>query len=377
MIQNPAGCIKTASEGQARPRPSGPAGSSARKSKYNQVIGRGLPIPYILSSKAVTVQLPLLIADMARRDGLLERRHGRASQERQEVHTGQAPALGGTKAEAEEENAPRSSEIETSSPAGTEETGRRNGMTLSQRINDFFDRGAWRDARQAILRALKRQPHDHWLLSRLSTTFYEERNYQEALEYAREAARIDPTCPLVLWDFAGALDAVGDKEGAIKVYRKLLARGIAGIANDKCGEGAEWAASLIADCKIRTAACYMDEYLEDIRSGTKTIYVFDYQPTEVWGATPLFTLTVKQSSAPTGLFSILKERTTIKAAGPATVFSVSSGGSWLPTLYGVQLTNTLIAQAETAPFGKPPHLIPHRTITPALSTVADASVSTR
>src|SRR5437868_275163 len=195
--------------------------------------------------------------------------HGsRAPQQRKGVHEGEARGARRTKQSSERPEKPKNEKASSSSGSGA-----KGRMSLSQRINEYFNRQSWREARQLLFRAIKRHPDDHWLLSRLSTTYYEERDYLKALETSRRAAKLDSTCPLVLWDLAGALDAVGDKEQAIKIYEKLISRRIDGVANDECGEGEEWAASLLADCKARTALCYMDEYLADIRSGIKSIYV--------------------------------------------------------------------------------------------------------
>src|SRR5688572_8717949 len=94
--------------------------------------------------------------------------------------------------------------------------------TLSKRINRLFDHEKWAAARSLIERELATLPADdwtrHWWLTRLSTTYYEERNYKKARELAEQAVAIAPSCPLVLWDLAGTLDMLGDKAGAIHTY---------------------------------------------------------------------------------------------------------------------------------------------------------------
>jgi tetratricopeptide (TPR) repeat protein len=114
----------------------------------------------------------------------------------------------------------------------------------------------WRKARRLIRAKLKREPDNHWLLTRLGLTYYEERAYRESLSYERKALNLAPRCPLALWDYAGSLQMLGKHRMALRVYRQLLSRGIKGIAFGDCGEGRGWARGLIADCFYRQAHSY-------------------------------------------------------------------------------------------------------------------------
>jgi tetratricopeptide (TPR) repeat protein len=125
-------------------------------------------------------------------------------------------------------------------------------------IEALIEQEQWAEARRAIQEELKNDPDNHWLLTRLSTTHYEQRDYPEALRWVEKARRIAPNCPLVLWDYAGTLDMLGREQEAIAVYRSLLERGVDAIASDECGEGLEWARGLLADCLYRTGACFED-----------------------------------------------------------------------------------------------------------------------
>jgi tetratricopeptide (TPR) repeat protein len=127
--------------------------------------------------------------------------------------------------------------------------------TLSQRINTFFAKEEWAKARALIDKELDKTPDSHWLLARLSTAYHEQRKYAKALEVARQAQRLAPECPLVLWDLAGALDATGDLAGALEIYRKLIRRGPVAVGNDECGEGLAWAIALLVDCVYRIGLC--------------------------------------------------------------------------------------------------------------------------
>jgi hypothetical protein len=157
-------------------------------------------------------------------------------------------------------------------------------MTSTQRIDELFESEQWEAARAALLAELRSNPGDHWLLTRLATTYYEQRKYKEALKYSRSAFSSNPECPLVLWDLAGTLDALGKKDEAIGIYSQLLDRGVQRIANDECGEGEEWARSLLADCKYRIAMACKDigrigefmafwvAYSVDLLEGVDSIY---------------------------------------------------------------------------------------------------------
>jgi tetratricopeptide (TPR) repeat protein len=134
--------------------------------------------------------------------------------------------------------------------------------TTGAKINSLLDRELWAGARRLIEREIaKISPADfsrHWLLARLSTTYYEEKQYEEALKIAKQAEQIAPNCPLVLWDLAGTYSMLNDNASAISIYTRLIERGVNRIARDQCGEGRQWAGSLIADCWYRLGTCYRD-----------------------------------------------------------------------------------------------------------------------
>ena len=107
--------------------------------------------------------------------------------------------------------------------------------------------------------ARREQPSSHWLLTRLSLTYYEERKYALALRHVQRAAELAPRCPLVLWDWAGTLQMLGRHEDALRVYKRLVARGVEEIAEGPCGEGRAWARGLVADAYYRMSQCYEAE----------------------------------------------------------------------------------------------------------------------
>ncbi len=130
--------------------------------------------------------------------------------------------------------------------------------TAIRRIDHAMDKEDWESARRLILQKLEADPEDHWLTTRLATTFYEQRDYAAAREWSEKAMRLAPECPLVLWDYAGALDMTGREEEAIRIWRRLIERGAERIAADECGEGLRWAESLVNDCRYRAALSSFD-----------------------------------------------------------------------------------------------------------------------
>jgi tetratricopeptide (TPR) repeat protein len=120
-------------------------------------------------------------------------------------------------------------------------------------IKDAIQQDDWPTARRLIRAALRREPDSHWLLTRLGLTYYEQYDYERALFYSRQAHKLAPRCPLVLWDLAGAYEMLKRLTESQKIFRLLISRGISAIAFDTCGEGVAWARGLIADCWYRIA----------------------------------------------------------------------------------------------------------------------------
>ncbi|HLJ26638.1 MAG TPA: tetratricopeptide repeat protein [Candidatus Angelobacter sp.] len=111
----------------------------------------------------------------------------------------------------------------------------------------------WLKARRLIREALRRAPNDHWLLTRLALTYYEQRQYRKALHYDVKALNVEPHCPLAIWGYAGALDMLERRKEALQIYRWLISWGEDRLAYGQCGEGIQHARSLIADCFYRIA----------------------------------------------------------------------------------------------------------------------------
>jgi tetratricopeptide (TPR) repeat protein len=114
----------------------------------------------------------------------------------------------------------------------------------------------WGNARKLIKAELRRDPDNHWLLIRLSLTYYEQREYSTALGFSSDALKAAPFCPLVLWNHAGTLQMLGRTNEALAIYQRLIRRGVDRIAFDACGEGMALARGMVADCHYRLADCY-------------------------------------------------------------------------------------------------------------------------
>ena len=127
---------------------------------------------------------------------------------------------------------------------------------IGEKIESLIAADDWTEARKIITNALSESPEDHWLLSRLALTFYEQFDYEKALEYDAKALSYAPHCPLALWGYAGSLEMLDRQNEAIKIYRRLIRRGAKAIAYGECGEGLARARGLVADSLYRVASCY-------------------------------------------------------------------------------------------------------------------------
>ena len=129
---------------------------------------------------------------------------------------------------------------------------------MSAAIESLISAEEWEQAEDLIRFHLASDPTNHWLLTRLSLTFYERFDYEQALQYVTQAFSIAPHCPLVLWDYGGTLEMLDQPIDAMRVFRRLIRRGTDRIANETCGEGLARARGLIADCWYRISLCYRD-----------------------------------------------------------------------------------------------------------------------
>lgn len=157
---------------------------------------------------------------------------------------------------------------------------------LSDTINDLFQRCQWEEARQLLEIARAKDPENHWILTQLAVTFYEQKRYDEALKLLQESLRIVADCPLTLWNLAGTLEALKKPTAAIRIYTWLL-ESDKSSADDPCWESKDWTDSLKADCIYRLGGCFKGlgkkrkaeqcyrQYLNLLLVGVKGSYAVD------------------------------------------------------------------------------------------------------
>jgi tetratricopeptide (TPR) repeat protein len=128
-------------------------------------------------------------------------------------------------------------------------------VNVRERINDLIQSEKWEKARALIEKELEKEPDSHWLLTQLGETYYERRQYKEALGLCLKSLDIVPDCPLTLWHLAGTLDALGYPAGALRLYTWLL-ESKTKAADDPCWESAGWTDALKTDCVFRIGVCF-------------------------------------------------------------------------------------------------------------------------
>lgn len=127
--------------------------------------------------------------------------------------------------------------------------------TPATNVETLLHQQRWEEARQLLQKELVREPNNHWLLTQLGVTHYEQGQYQEALKSLLPSLDIVPDCPLTLWNLAGALGALDRPEEAIAIYTGLL-RSNKSAADDPCWESDEWTEALKTDCVYRLGVCF-------------------------------------------------------------------------------------------------------------------------
>lgn len=114
-------------------------------------------------------------------------------------------------------------------------------------IEDLLAQEQWTAARRLLQRDLLDDPDNHWLLTQIGSTLYEQRKYRDALKWLHRSSQIVPDCPLTLWHLAGTLDALGRSSDAVAIYLWLLTSKTS-ADQDPCWESVKWSDSLKTDC---------------------------------------------------------------------------------------------------------------------------------
>ncbi|MFZ1937389.1 MAG: tetratricopeptide repeat protein [Thermoguttaceae bacterium] len=157
---------------------------------------------------------------------------------------------------------------------------------LSGNIDRLFQQEKWDEARSVLEQERDKDPNNHWVLTQLGVTFYEQRQYKEALQLFLASQKIVPDCPLTLWNVAGVLDSLGKYADAVRTYLWLL-RNKKSPADDPCWETEEWAETLKTDCMYRLGLCFQHlhkkreagscyrRYIDLLSIGIEGSYSFD------------------------------------------------------------------------------------------------------
>jgi tetratricopeptide (TPR) repeat protein len=126
---------------------------------------------------------------------------------------------------------------------------------VGKQIDDLIDAERWEEARKLIDKALKKEPDNHWLLTQLAETYYEQRLYKKALSLLLRSRSIVADCPLTLWHLANTLGALGYHSEALRIYTWIL-RSKKTPEDDPCWESVEWTDALKTDCVFRMGLCF-------------------------------------------------------------------------------------------------------------------------
>lgn len=131
---------------------------------------------------------------------------------------------------------------------------------------------------------VKERKGSFWLYSRLSSCYYELRDYEQALFYAKKAYRLKKDSPLVLWDYAGALIMLKKERKAIALLERIQ-----NMSNNLTEYGfskpdIRWMKSLKNDanfligkayytiCEDELAKEFLLKHLSNRKRGRKSIY---------------------------------------------------------------------------------------------------------
>jgi len=150
-------------------------------------------------------------------------------------------------------------------------------------IDELLQRGNWVEARKLLKLESAEDPANHWVLTQIGVTLYEQAQYEDALKYFQDSHAIVSNCPLTLWNLAGTLDSLGKHKDAMTIYISLLEANQT-PKDDPCWESKEWTDALKTDCVYRIGVClqhmgknkeardYYRKYLTLVKNGFKGSY---------------------------------------------------------------------------------------------------------
>ena len=130
-----------------------------------------------------------------------------------------------------------------------------NRNKTNEQIDRLLAEGQWAAAGALLEKQREADPENHWVLTQLGVTLYEQRQYDDALKLFQASLKVVPDCPLTLWNLAGTFDAIGNTANAMTVYTWLL-QSKKSSRKDPCWESEDWADALKADCVFRLGVCF-------------------------------------------------------------------------------------------------------------------------
>ena len=132
---------------------------------------------------------------------------------------------------------------------------------LFDKFYSAYNKDKWLVAKDLMLLIIKKEKKlSFFNYSRLSSCYYELREYKTALKYSQIAYKINPKSPLVLWDYAGVLRMVNKERKAIELLQRIKALDKYKIGSVITTTGTKWAKSLLNDCNFQIGHCYYQIY---------------------------------------------------------------------------------------------------------------------
>ncbi len=151
-----------------------------------------------------------------------------------------------------------------------------HGSETEDRISECIRKRDLRAAKRLLLGEKRRHAQDPWVLTRLSFVYYCEEEYAKAVETSKLAYSIDPTDPVVIWDYARALLEAGHRQESIRLLMRVLRKSLRGFSAKGYSKGL--AAEIKSDCRLllstghlrenrlHLAAKYLREHISDERA---------------------------------------------------------------------------------------------------------------
>lgn len=90
------------------------------------------------------------------------------------------------------------------------------------KAEDLFKKKQYISAEKWYIEAVKKDPKNARIFSRLGVIYLEQRNFADAIESLKEALRLDPDLATAYFNLSYALNLEGDKKGAIENAKKAL-----------------------------------------------------------------------------------------------------------------------------------------------------------